>query len=239
LTVGAGIITQATFTNQAESQIELCKAVTAYAPTNESFSITVVDNGISVTRSVKANSCTQAITLPAGTATVTETQLPNFVLQGISVSGSGSELSSSGTSVTVSLPFAGDTSVTFTNTVATGSFKVCKTTDDPGIVIGSFNFNWTYTANGSPVTGWANVPVGSCSNVQTGIPVVDQNGNPTQITVVETPVAGTFVNSITVSNGASVSTSTATGTEVFTLLPNPTGGVTSVTYDNDVPPISG
>lgn len=237
LTVGAGIVTQATFTNQAQGQIELCKAVTAYAPTKESFSMTITDNGVSITKSVAANSCTQPITVPAGTATVTETELPNFVLQGISVSGSGSEVSSSGTSVTVTVPFSGDTTVQFTNTVATGQFKVCKADTDPILNGIPFTFAWSYTANGNPVTGSANVVPGACSLVQGNIPVIDQNGNPTQITVTEAPTLFSFVASISVSNGSVVSSSTTAGTVVFTLLPNPTNGTTSTTFTNSPNPI--
>jgi len=237
LTVGLGIVTQATFTNQAQGQIELCKAVTAYAPTNESFSMTITDNGVSITKSVAANSCTQPITVPAGTATVTETEQPNFVLQSISVSGSGTEVSSSGTSVTVTVPFSGDTTVQFTNTVATGQFKVCKSDTDPILNGIPFTFFWSYTANGNLVTGTANVVPGSCSLVQGNIPVIDQNGNPTQITVTEAPTGFSFVASISVSNGSVVSSSTTAGTVVFTLLPNPTNGTTAATFTNSPNPI--
>jgi hypothetical protein len=236
LIVGTGV-TQATFTNQAEGQIELCKQVTQYAPTNESFPMTITDGSVVIKTSVPANSCTQPITVPAGTATVTETELPNFVLQSISVSGSGTEVSSSGTSVTVTVPFAGDTTVTFTNTVATGQFKICKVSAEPTLQGIAFNFTWSYTANGTLFTGADNVMPGQCSLVHGPIPVIDPNGNPTQITVTETATGYSQVSSITVSNGSVVSSNLTAQSEVFTLLPNPTGGTTSVTFTNVRTPV--
>jgi hypothetical protein len=233
---GPSVITTATFTNQALSQIELCKAVTAYAPTNVYFPITVSVGGVSVTESVKANTCTSPITVPAGTATVTETQQPNFVLQSVSVAGDGTLLSSTTSNpATVSLPFAGDTAVTFTNTVVTGSFKVCKaaaTSNDASVFQlenATWNFAWSYTANGQAVTGSATLAVGQCSLVQTGIPVIDQNGNPTQITVTEglSPTISTL-SGVTVSQGT-VSVNTATQTATFGIFPT---GIQVATFIN-------
>ena len=227
LTVGPGI-TQANFTNMAEGQIEICKAVTTYAPTNESFSFVV--NGVTI--SVPANTCTQPITVPAGSATITENQLPNWVLQGVTVNGSGSLTSLNGTTASVTVPFGGDTAVTFTNTIATGQFKICKVVpaNESGILTGPYTIDYSYTANGTTVTGSDTMNPGQCSLIHSLIPVLDPNGNPTQITTTEEPSANSYVSNITVSNGSVVSSNPPV--EVFTLLPNPTNAVTVVTYTN-------
>jgi hypothetical protein len=229
-------ITAATFTNQAEGTIELCKDAADAQTYGKPFDFSV-NNGPSFT--VNAGQCSQAITVPAGTATVYEFPSTNYHLVSVTATGPvGDNRLLSGTNpITVSTPFGGvgnETLVTYTNAVNTGEFKICKTTSEPQIIGSvSFTFDYSYTVDGTTTIGSTSMTPGQCSGLFGPIPVLDSAGNPVQVNVTEVATAGDYVNTITYAgNGSLVSSSTAAGTSCFDLG----YGVNTITYDNEVDP---
>jgi hypothetical protein len=237
LTVQPGI-TSATFTNQAEGTIEICKDAAdpqTLGDGSNPFNFTV--NG-SINVTVDAGKCSTAIVVPAGTATVLEGPSANFSL--VSVTATGPALDNriiSGTNpVTVDVPFGGganETLVTFTNAVNTGQFQICKVTSLSGSLIGSdtFTFTWSYTVDNTTYTGSVGLEPGQCSDLSADIPDVDSSGNPVLVSVTETPTADVAVASITYSgNGSLDASDTGAGTSSF----YDGLGINTITYDNEV-----
>jgi hypothetical protein len=232
-------ITTATFTNQADGTVEICKdAADPQTLGNGSNRFNFVVNG-SIDIAVNAGHCSFAIVVPAGTATVDELPSTNFHVVSVTATGptNDNRLLSGSNPVTVSVPFGGvgnETLVTYTNAVNTGQFKICKTTSEPQIIGGvTFTFAWSYTLDGIPTSGTVGLTPGECSGLLATIPVVDSSGNPVSVTVGEASTAGVYVNTITYAgNGSLVSSNTASGWSSFDIGL----GVNSITYDNEVTP---
>jgi hypothetical protein len=251
-------ITSTTFTNQAEGTIEICKnaADTETLGNGKNPFQFVVNGSIDVT--VNAGQCSNAINVPAGTATVNELPSANFHFVSVTATGpslnnvivSGPTTSASGTSVTVSVPFSGEyldgneTLVTYTNAVNTGVFKICKTSSSSSLSGSGFTFNWSYTLNGTTVTGAVTLEPGQCGFVNGSlngtsgpIPVVDNTG--TAVTVYVTGDTDTgryvlntdyYISGITfVGPGSLTSANTYTGASSFTIGQ----GTNALTYDNE------
>ncbi len=231
--------TTATFTNQAEGTLEICKdAADPQTLGHGSNPFNFVING-SIDIKVNAGQCSFAIAVPAGTATVDELPSANFHLVSVTAVGPAgdSRLLSGSNPVTLSVPFGGvgnETLVTDTNAVNTGQFKICKTTSEPQIIGGvTFTFAWSYTVDGTPTSGTVGLTPGECSGLLATIPVVDSSGNPVTVTVGEAPTAGVYVNTIVYAgNGSLVSSDAASGWSSFGIGI----GVNSITYDNEVTP---
>lgn len=137
--------------------LEICKTAATSAVTG-SFQFSVAGQSVSV----PVGACSNPLTVPAGTNTITETSRSGFQLQGVSADPSSRLTSTdlSAQTATVNLPagtLADETVVHFTNEVApNGYIEICKDKPSGDALTGSFNF----TINGS--TG-PTVAVGSCS----------------------------------------------------------------------------
>lgn len=237
LTLQPGI-TSATFTNQAEGTIEICKDAAdpqTLGNGKNPFNFTV--NG-SINLTVDAGKCSLPITLPTGTATVLEGPSTNFSLVSVTATGpAGDNRILSGTNpVTVNLPFGGvgnETLVAFTNAVNTGQFKICKQTTNSEPFIGSdtFTFDWSYTVDGTTTNGSVGLEPGQCSGLSGDIPDVDSSGNPVLVNVTEEPTPYVAVASITYEGNGSFDTSdSGAGTSSF----YDGLGVNTITYDNEI-----
>ncbi|MGO8870395.1 MAG: hypothetical protein ACLQPH_03170 [Acidimicrobiales bacterium] len=201
VTVGNGI-NSATFTNEALGWVEVCKQGDASVGTT-SFNFSV--NG-QAQFPVQSGQCSQAIQVPAGTATVQEFNTnPDFYLANVSTVGvtdpTGARLLSGSTAnpATVAVPFGGvnnETVVTFTNDTYQGAFKICtaETSPDAALAGDSFPYTWSYTVNGVTTTGSVMLTVpasgSTCSAVSASIPVVNTGGAPVVVSVTAGVPAG-------------------------------------------------
>jgi len=235
LKIGTGITT-ATFTNQAYGTVEVCKALGDPSTATQSFQFSV--NG-GAPFWVHAGQCSLPIAVPAGTATVSEAGKANFHLVSVTATGpTGDNRLVSGTNpVTVSTPFGGvenETVVTFTNAVNTGQFKICKVSSESTLQGVTFNFTYSYTVNGTLITGSAALVPGTCSALSAPIPVVDPNGAPIAINVTEAATPTVSVSNIAVQNGTLTAQNTADGTATF----NTNQSFSTITYTNVRTPIA-
>ncbi len=238
LTIGAGA-NVATVTNEAFGTIEVCKRMYpgTVAP-SISFPFTVTDNdGVNHVLSVPVGQCSLPITVPAGTATVTEGSVANYHL--VLATGNDSTLiSSSGNSATYKVVAGGvstETVATFWNAVNQASFKVCKmATAASGTLINgtSFTIGWSYTVNGTTSTGSASLMPNECSGIIGPIPVVNADGTPVVVSTSEAPSGVSVVDHIVIDPSANqVTNNPAAGTASFT-LGSADGGMTAATYWN-------
>ena len=231
--------TTATFTNQAEGTVEICKdAADPQTLGNGGNAFNFMING-SIDITVNAGQCSFAMAVAAGTATVDELPSTNFHLVSVTATGptNDNRILSGSNPVTVSVPFGGvgdETLVTYTNAVNTGQFKICKTTSEPQIIGGvTFTFAWSYVVDGTTTSGTVGLTPGECSGLLATIPVVDSLGNPVPVIVSEAPTVGVYVNAITYAgNGSLVSSNIGTGWSSFDIGI----GVNSITYDNEASP---
>ena len=248
-------ITTTTFTNQAEGTIEICKnaADTETLGNGKNPFNFVVNGSIDVT--VNAGQCSNAIQVPAGTATINELPSTNFHFVSATATGpaldnrivSGPTTSASGTSVTVSVPFSGEyldgneTLVTYTNAVNTGVFKICKESSSSTLAGSGFTFNWSYTLNGTPESGTVTLAPGQCgwlngslTSTSGPIPVVDNSGSAVTIYVSGDTDAGGivpyYISSITFNGPGSLTSSDAADSDASFTIGQ---GTNALTYDNE------
>lgn len=237
LTMGAGA-NVVTVTNEAMGTIEVCKQMAAgtVAP-SMSFSFTVTDNdGVVHSLSVPVGQCSLPLTVPAGTATVTEGAAANYHLA--SVTGNGTLVSTSGNSATFNVAAGGvstETVATFYNAVNQASFKVCKlATAGSGTLLNStgFKISYSWTVNGTTGGGSVTLMPNQCSGIVGPLPVVNANGTPVVVTTTEAPSAISQVAQIVIDPSANqVSNNPSTGTASFN-LGSADNGMTAVTYWN-------
>jgi hypothetical protein len=230
----AGGVTTVTFTDTASGTVEICKNIddsnfslprggivegirpdhngdhgttngSIYDPTPFSFS---VNGGAPIT--IESGSCSAPISVPAGTATVSEALSTDFHLLSMAATGpdGSSRLTSSPTTnpATVTVPYGGssnggvgnETLVTVTNQVDTAQYKICKTLA-AGVPVGkSYTFSTTVDFGGvtSPYATGASsdttlTPTGDgaagtvCSGLGSAIPVIAPDGTPTTVTTTE------------------------------------------------------
>jgi hypothetical protein len=263
VTIAPGVNT-VTITNTAKGNLEICKRLTnpwTVTPTNPApvFQFRVDGGAVqNVTAAINGGPL-RCITLrvSVGAHTITEVASNNFELDpnplfggGFQVLPSANEISRSfaNRSITVNVPFAGDTTVTFINRIKQFQLKICKfatsgSTEPLSSVL--FNYNWAVDGQGSgtlfPV---GNTPqgihVGECAFVSDvlGFPVnfnvINANGNPTLVSVGEigasnvtpVPFGQYFVSNIQVSGRR-----TGPGTVYNTNpTPNPQSPVTGLQY---------
>ncbi len=201
VTVGTSL-NSATFTNQALGYVEVCKNAgdSSVAGTFD-FS---VNGGPAIP--VAVGQCSQAIQVPAGTATVSELQSnPNYYLANVSTQSvtdpTGSRLQSGSTNpnATVLVPYGGvgnETLVTFTNATLSSAFKVCtaQTSPDANLAGQSFTYDYSYTVNGVTTNGSVSLTVpttgSQCSGILGTVPVINANGTPVDVSITaEVPTA--------------------------------------------------
>ena len=158
-----GAIGTAYAADPATGTLEICKLASGNGVAG-SFDFTV--EGRSGTIEVPVGGCSLPVTLPVGTATVTEVARPGFTVGAIAVTPSGRLVQSdlTGRTAKVSIVAGGvadQTILTFTNKATPKGFlEVCKAKPDNDGLTGRFNF--TVGQAGSP-TRTVTVPVGGCS----------------------------------------------------------------------------
>jgi hypothetical protein len=195
ITLTSGINT-ATFTNTARGLLEICKNRVAGLNTQPTFQFRIDGGGII---NVPAGTCTQGARVSVGNHTVSEVMNSNFEVTGITTIPSGALVSSSNTNrtATVSVAYAQDTTVFFTNRIRVGNVKVCKTIT-PGstdALSGKTFYFDVYVGNNAPVR--VAVTPGSCTFATDGngtpidYPILQANGNPTPVAVAEVDATGT------------------------------------------------
>ena len=146
--LGADSVTQATFTNEAFGNIEICKSSKSIE-TGEPFNFTIA--GVAGAQQVKVGYCSSAYTLPVGTVAVSELPQEDINLhRNIVNSLRGATLS--GNTATVTVPYAADNSVTFNNEIKQGYFKICMAQSSPDADLENTQFpvSYSYSVNGTP-----------------------------------------------------------------------------------------
>lgn len=223
--VAGGVAKQtiATFTNKKAPTgfLEVCKKAPAGDALTGAYTFTVATSGTTTTVTAPVGGCANAIELPAGEATVTETARAGAELTAIAVTPTDRSVSTSvpNRSATVKIvegALGSQTIVTFTNKTVPppkGVVKVCKIAGS-GIAAGQ---TFAFTVGGVSTTAQA----GSCS-----LPLTVTVGN---VTVVETGTTGYDVTAITVAGaGSLVSSNLSTATAVVSV----STGVTEVNFTN-------
>jgi hypothetical protein len=216
-TIGAGTANTVTITNTAFGVIEICKdPVAGLRPAAQPTFQFRIDNGGIIP--VRAGVCSPPRNVSVGNHTVTEVASADYEVTGIRVDPAGRIVGTpdlAGRTVTVNVPYGpnGETVVTYTNAIRTGTVKVCKTIpltsadslSPPGTPPGTgrtYNFNVNVmTAPGNPgvftpfplnVT-LASGALSACSNFIGPFPVLQADGSNTIIGVSEGPSGGGFV----------------------------------------------
>jgi hypothetical protein len=239
--LGAGSVTQATFTNEALGYVEVCKQSSSINP-GTPFNFTI--GGVGPIQPVDVGLCSLGFLLPIGTTTISETPVAHVTLQKVT-STSGATLS--GNTATVTVPYGTENIVTFFNEINTGTLKICKaqTSSDAGLQNTTFNLTYSYVHNGTTVQG-PNEPLtpGQCTLPIGPVPVLNSNLTPIQISITEqtTSVADVGLFNVTVVGGDTVVTAAAPPTH---LVSTPGGsaatevvrsleGITNVTFINGI-----
>ena len=245
-------ITSVTFTNQAEGTIEICKDAAAgdNITLGQPFQFTV-NGGAPIT--VLAGECSPAIAVPAGTATVDELASTNYHEVSVTAIGpDGSNRIISGTGIApdlnpivVSVPFGGvgnETLVTYTNTVNTGEFKICKTTsataDGSGVLLAgdTFTFLYGYTVDAVMTPGSVSltIPLNAqsgvivCSGILAVLPVQQANDAAVTVNITEESFLGVHVDGINYAGNGNTFDVDGPASSFDVGI-----GVNVVTYDNE------
>ena len=187
--LGAGTVTQATFTNEGLGRVKVCKSSNTIA-SGTVFNFTV-GGGVGPVQAGVNTFCSLAFTLPVGSVTITENPGP----EGAHISTTWSDTQGefgSGTSATVKVPFNDENDVTFDNEIKSGQLQVCKqqTSSDAGLQ--NTPFNLTYSWTGSTSTTVSLKP-GQCTNGIT-VPTLTSTLSPVQISIFEGTVPVSYVN---------------------------------------------
>ena len=238
----------ASFTNDPMGYVEVCKNFypSYYDATNTATFL--VNGGTSVT--IQGGTCSAPIQVPAGTATVSEGAVANFLLWSVSTESTsdpfGVRLLTGGgptntvnysavpvNPASVTVPYGGvgnETVVTFGNVVDGTQFKICKqeTSSDAALNGSTFNFSWTYgNRSGHDALTIGSVAPGLvCSDLDLGPYVVNSLGIGIPITITELSTAIPAVEATSIvyqGNGSVVSNDTALGPVVVT------GGTAGIT----------
>lgn len=212
--------------------LQVCKVAGAGVPVGTNFTFNIAGTPVVVQAGpAPGGTCSPAMVVPAGQATVTETVPSGTVLSSVSTVPAGSLVSSNlatGSAV-VSVAAGGQTIATFLDTQipiipTTGTIQVCKIAG-AGVVVGMpFMFN----VGGTPVVVPAGpAPAGSCSSpltVPAGAIVID-----------ESIPAGTTLTSVsTLPAGLLISENLAAGAATVTVN---AGGQTIATFLNTIIPV--
>jgi hypothetical protein len=214
-TITPGTANTVTITNTAFGQLEICKDPVRGLNTQPTFQFRI-DNGAII--SVRAGTCSPARNVSIGNHTVVEVASNDFEVAAITVNppdrvvGTPNLLTRT---VTVSVPYGpqGETVVTYTNRIKTGTVKVCKRI--PGTSVDSLSPPFpgrTYNFNVNVQTGpaaFAAFPLSvtlsdgaleACSGFIGPFPVLQANGTNTIIGVQELTVGNFVVDDILLSS---------------------------------------
>lgn len=252
--LGAGSVTQATFTNEALGYVEVCKTSDGINPINPGTPFNFTIGGVAGTITVPVGLCSLGYQLPVGTTTITETATPH-----ISTTWSDTEgETGTGDTATVTVPYNTENIVYFDNEINTGQLKICKiqTSSDAGLQNSTFDLSYSYTLNGTVVSNASSPDMlkpGQCAQPIT-VPVLNGNLTPVQISITEgtttipdvavEPADGATSGITVVGPDTVVSqptypwpVSTPGGTPA-TIVVNSLEGITNVTFTNgiDIPP---
>ena len=212
--------------------LRVCKVAGAGVPLGTNFTFNVAGTPVTVPAGpAPGGTCSAVVSVPAGSAVITETVPSGFVLTGVSTLPNGLLVSSNlgaGTA-TVTASAGSQTVVTFVNAVATsipltGFVQVCKVAG-AGVAVGT---SFTFNVGATPVVVAAGAaPGGACSaaiSVPAGPALITETLAGTTLTAVSTLPAGLLVTS-----------NLAAGTATVTVNP---GGQTIVTFvDALTPPV--
>jgi hypothetical protein len=254
-----GSTASATFTNEPLGTIEICKNFDPWTYDSNYSAQFTVNGGASFW--VNGGGCSAPITVPAGTATVSEASQANFYLESVSTVSAtdmfGTRLLTGATvnPATFTVPYGGvgnETVVTFTNAVDLTQFKICKqeTSADANLVGSTFEFTWSFKGRDgdpdptgnvyltiAPVT--ASNPTGLvCSGLLWGPPAVNSDGSVTPVSIVEdsTLIAAVEVTSIVYQGNGTVGPESALPAVVTGgtagLCFDPGAGINVVTFTN-------
>ena len=165
------------------------------------FTITNAKSAVVATVPVALGSCSAIVNIPGGVFTVTESIGAPYEVGAETVGGPyllSQDLSTS--SQTLYMPANLGFQSTFVDgTIGqppSGQFEICteETSPDANLVGQSFPFTWSYTVNGTLVSGSVtnvtpSFPGSSCSTESAWIPTTNSNGTPVEISVTaEAPV---------------------------------------------------
>lgn len=188
IVVGVGT-TSLAFTNRGPTgTLVICKVAGTGVTTGTTFTFTAAGQTQTVAAGAGPNgTCGSALTLGAGTATVSEAAVTGTVVQSIAGTPAPTNVNLAGGSASILITKGQESRVTFTNAAATtGTLVICKI-GGTGVAAGT---NFTFTAGGQTQT----VAAGAAPNGTCGSPLTFPVG---PVTVTETAVAGTSVSAIT------------------------------------------
>jgi hypothetical protein len=176
--LGAGTVTQATFTNEGLGRIKVCKSSSTIA-TGTVFNFTI-GGGVGPTQAGVNTFCSLSFTLPVGTVTIRETPVNHVSTTWTDTHGEGG----TGTSATVTVPFNTENKVTFDNEINSGQLQVCKQVDTDGSAFAQTQFPLTYSWTGGPAPVTVNLKPTQCTNTIT-VPTLTPTLTPVQISIFE------------------------------------------------------
>jgi hypothetical protein len=196
--VGVGT-TSLTFTNRGPTgTLVICKVGGTGVAAGTSFSFTAAGQNQTVAAGAAPNgTCGSALTLGAGTATVTEAAVTGVVVSSITGTPAPTNVNLAGGSASILITKGQESRITFTNTAATtGTLVICKI-GGTGVTAGT---HFTFTAgNQTQVVDAGAAPNGTCGAALT-FPVGSVNvaetaaTNTTVSAITGTPVAPTNIN---------------------------------------------
>ena len=184
--------TRITFTNQAQGAtgtLVICKVGGTGVTAGTNFTFGVAGQTQTVAAGAGPNgTCGSALTVGAGTVTVTETAVAGTVAQSIAGTPAVTNLNLAGRSASILITAGQESRITFTNvaSTATGTLVICKV-GGSGIAAGT---NFSFSAGGQTQT----VAAGAAPNGTCGTPLTVTVG---ELSVSETAVANTAVSAIT------------------------------------------
>ncbi len=186
--LGAGTVTQATFTNEGLGRIKVCKASRSIA-TGTVFNFTV-GGGVGPVSAAVNSFCSLSYTLPVGTVSISETPVAHVSTTWSDTQGE----SGTGTSATVTVPFNDENQVTFDNEINTGKLQVCKQQISPEEhLLDGVSFNLTYSWTGGPAPVTVSLQPGQCTSSIT-VPTLTPTLSPVHISIFEGTVNVPLVN---------------------------------------------
>ena len=218
----------------ANGLVQVCKVAGSGVATGTNFSFNVAGTLVTVAAgSAPGGTCGTPVTVPTGSAVVTETLPGGTVLAGVSTLPSAGLLVSSNLgagTATVTVVAGGQTNLVFVDAATplpnTGYVQVCKVAGS-GVTVGT---NFTFDVAGNPVTVAAGpAPGGTC-----GTPVALPSGS---AVITESLLAGTTLAGVSTlpSAGLLVGSNLAAGTATVTVV---AGGQTTVTFIDVATPLA-
>ena len=242
--LGAGTVTQATFTNEGLGRVKICKTSSTITP-GTVFNFTVGE-GVGPTQASVNGFCSIDFTLPVGPDSLTITEAPGA--QGAHISTTWIDTQGeggSGKTATVTVPFNTENKVTFDNEINSGMLEICKQQTSPQEgELNGVSFPLVYSWTGGPAAQTAMLQPGQCTN-DISVPTLTPSLVPVQITVYEGTVPQDYVYLASVSVGQGPDTVAtpaaplphlvgAGGSDSPSEVLNSLEGVTNLTFTNEL-----